>query len=363
MPNPETSWKIYDVNEEAWETMIADCARAEKSIVFETFIFVMDDFGKRLIDICAERAAAGVSVRFLWDAWGSFSFFGSTIVEDLNKKGIELIFWKTIIPSYHKVPNIRSWFFRNHRRTLVIDEKIGYTGSMCVDDRMKNWRDTNLHIEGRVVTEMKNAFDRMWARSLDQKPKKPLSKNAYGRHYEFRYITNYPVPGRRHLYNDLIESIRHARKYIYITTPYLVPTRRLARVLRLAAHRGVDVKIIMPEVSNHPFIDLAARTFFSSMLSSGIKIFLYQGENIHGKTAVIDGDWASVGSMNMDGISLLYNFEANIVSTSGKFAEEMAAHFVHDLQKTKEISLSEWEKRSFLQKWLEFPARLIRKFL
>ena len=99
------------------------------------------------------------------------------------------------------------------------------------------------------------------------------------------------------------------------------------------------------------------------MLSSGIKIFLYQGENIHGKTTVIDGDWASVGTMNMDAISLLYNFEANMVSTNQKFAEEMVAHFVHDLQKTKEVNLPKWDKRPFLQKWLEFPARLVRKFL
>jgi cardiolipin synthase len=360
MTNNETSWKIFDANEAAWEAMITDCRNATKSIVLETFIFVTDNFGERLIDVCAERAAAGVRVQFLWDAWGSFSFFGSTIVEDFKKKGIELVFWKTIIPAYYKVSNIRSWFFRNHRRTLVIDEKIGYTGSMCVDDRMKNWRDTNLRIEGSIVSEMQNAFDRMWGRALDQKP---LPKRVKVRHHEFRYVTNYPVPRRRHLYNNLVETIRHARNYIYITTPYFVPTRRLARVLRLAAHRGVDVKIIMPETSNHPLVDLAARTFFHSILHSGVHIFLYKGENIHGKTTIIDGDWASVGSMNMDGISLLYNFEANIVSTNPRFAEEMVAHFVHDLQKVKEITLTEWEKRSFLSKWLEFPARLVRKFL
>jgi cardiolipin synthase len=360
MTNNETSWKIFDANEAAWEAMIADCKKAEKSIVLETLIFVTDDFGQRLIDVCAERANAGVKVRFLWDAWGSFSFFGSNIVADLKTKNIELAFWKTIIPAYYKVPNFRSWFFRNHRRTLVVDGKVGYTGSMCVKDAMKNWRDTNLRIEGSVVAEMQNAFNRMWARALDQKP---LPKRIKARHQEFRYLTNYPLPGRRHLYSELVEAIRHSRKYIYITTPYFVPTRRLARVLRLAAMRNVDVKIIMPETSNHPFVDLAARGFFSSMLSSGVKIFLYQGENIHGKTTVIDGDWASVGSMNMDGISLLYNFEANIVSTSPRFTEEMVAHFVHDLQKAREITLVEWEKRSFLQKWLELPARLVRKFL
>jgi len=340
--------------------MLADCKKAERSIVLEQFIFVSDDLGKKMIEVCAERAAAGVKVRFLWDAFGSFSFFGSNIVDDLKSRDIELVFWKTIIPTYYKVSNFRSWFFRNHRRTLVIDEKIGYTGSMCVKDVMKNWRDTNLRIEGSAVSEMQNAFERMWLRALDLKP---LPKRNPARDDDFHYVTNYPVPGRRHLYAELIGAIRNARKYIYITTPYFVPTRRLARVLRLAAMRGVEIKIIMPEASNHPFVDLAARTFFTSMLSSGIKILLYRGENIHGKTTVIDGDWVSVGSMNMDGISLLYNFEANIISINQRFAEEMVAHFVHDEQKTKEMSLKEWEDRPFLQKWLEFPARLVRKFL
>jgi cardiolipin synthase len=207
---------------------------------------------------------------------------------------------------------------------------------------------------------MANAFDRMWARALDRKP---LPRRIKARHPGFRYVTNYPAPGRRHIYSDLVDAVRHARKYIYLTTPYFVPTARLARVLRLAAHRGTDVRIIMPGTSNHPFVDLAARTFFRSVLSSGVRIFLYQGENIHGKTAVIDGDWSSVGSMNMDAVSLLYNFEANIVSTDPKFAEEIAAVFVRDLQNCREVTRAEWDRRSFLQKWAEFPARLVRKFL
>ena len=110
-------------------------------------------------------------------------------------------------------------------------------------------------LKGPTVSEMRMP-ERMWSRALDQKPLPPRIR---ARHHEFRYITNYPLPGRRHLYAEFIEAIRHARKYIYITTPYFVPTRRLARVLRLAAMRNVDVRIIMPEISNHPFVDLAAR--------------------------------------------------------------------------------------------------------
>ena len=161
--NHETKWTLFNANEEAWEAILADCAKAEKSIVLEQYIFVPDEFGNKLIDICTERASKGVKVRFLWDANGSFSFWGSSTVEDLKSKGIKLLFWKTLVPDYAKVSNWKAWFLRNHRRTLVIDENVGYTGSMCVFEPMKKWRDTNVRLEGPVVKEMHNAFDRMWA--------------------------------------------------------------------------------------------------------------------------------------------------------------------------------------------------------
>ena len=143
-----TSWTLYASNEEAWEHMLADISAAKESIVLEQYIFVNDDYGKRLIELCAERAAAGVKIRFLWDAAGSFTLWGSNIVADLRSKGIELMFWRTLIPAYYRVPDFRAWFFRNHRRTLVIDERIGYTGSMCVWESVKEWRDTNVRLEG-----------------------------------------------------------------------------------------------------------------------------------------------------------------------------------------------------------------------
>lgn len=360
MSQSQTSWTLYASNEEAWSAILTDCAKAQKSISLEQFIFSNDDFGKKLIDICIERARSGVKVRFLWDAAGSFSFFGSDTIKNLKKHGIELVFWKTLVPSYFKVPNFRSWYLRNHRRTLVIDEKTGYTGSMCVNDRMKGWRDTNVRLSGPIVREMENAFDRMWARSLSQ----ILPKRVHIRDREFRYITNYPSPGRRHIYSQLIEAVRNSRKYIYITTPYFVPTRRLARIIRLAAYRKVDVRIVLPEKTDHyPALDLAARSYFDSLLKAGARIFLYEGNVIHSKSVVVDGEWATVGSMNLDNASLLYNFEANIVTTNAKFTEELSAHFIHDMHLSKEIKYSQWNKRFFMEKILTVLIRAVRKFL
>ena len=358
--NKETSWHLYATNEEAWEAMLNDCRNATESIYIEQFIFVADELGQKFIDICVERAAAGVKVKFLWDAAGSFSFWGSTIAEDLKTKGIELIFWKTLVPSYTKLSNFRSWYLRNHRRTLVVDDKIAYTGSMCIYNPVKQWRDTNVRIEGNAVREMASAFDRMWARAKDEK----LPDRIRARDTEFRYLTNKPRPGQRHIYSHLIDTIRGARKYIYITTPYFVPTHRLSRVIKLAAHRGVDVRLILPERSDHyPTLDLAARSYFKTLLESGVRIFLYQGNMIHSKSIIVDGEWSTVGSLNLDYASLLYNFEANIVTTNVKFAEELSAHFIHDMHESKEVSLTEWKNRYFIERIPEILIWLVRKFL
>jgi cardiolipin synthase len=356
----ETTWKLYTSNEETMEAMMKACEEAKTSIDMEQFIFVPDSFGNKLIDVCARKSKEGVKVRFIWDAAGSFSLFGEGIIEDLKKKGIELIFFKTLMPGFFDIPNYKSWYFRNHRRTLVIDDKIGFTGSICIDENMKGWRDTNVRIEGLVVTDMSTAFQRMW----DRANKNKLSKVKYEKtaEHEFRYISNNPIPRHRRLYNQVLEAIRNSRSYIYITTPYFVPTHHLAKVLRLAAHRGVDVKIIIPESSDHPFVDISARTFFHSMLKSGVGIYLYKGKMLHSKTMIIDDDWSSIGTLNMDNASLLYNFEANIISNNTKFAKELLSHFEHDMTHCEEITFDKWNERYWLEKFAGFFMKFIRGF-
>ena len=358
-----TRWSLYASNEDAWKAILADCAAAKTSIALEQFIFAKDEMGEKLIDICAERAADGVEVRFLWDAYGSFTFWGSNIVEELRGKGIRLVFWKTLVPAYNSVPNIRSWFLRNHRRTLVIDEKIGYTGSICIRDNMKDWRDTNARFEGPVVASMQEAFDRMWARALKHK-RTPILKLP--RDPEFSYVTNSPGPSKRRMYRALVDAIRGAERYVYLTTPYFVPTHRLLRVIKLAAYRGLDVRLLLPERSNYYSVDLGAQSFFATLLGSGVRIFLYPNKNgriIHGKTAVIDGTWATVGSLNLDNVSLLYNFEANIVATNSRFVEEVSAQFIRDTAISKEVDPAQWKGRFFIEKLPEIAIRLVRKFL
>lgn len=365
MSSNKTNWKLYTTNEEGWASMIEACESATKSIDLEQFIFVTNDIGNHFIEVCTRKAEQGVKVRFLWDAAGSFSFFSSSIIEDLKNKGIELIFFKTLLPSIFKAHDYKSWYFRNHRRTLVIDNKVAFTGSICVSDEMINWHDTVVRVEGPVVKDMQKAFKRMWDRALGDKLPK-IHRDDYS-DTEFKYITNNPLPRKRRLYRHIIEAIHHAQKYIYITTPYFVPTRRLSRVLRLAAHRGVDVKIIMPEWTDHPLVDLAARTFFTKILESGIKIYFYKNKTsqnmLHSKTMIIDGNWASVGTLNMDNVSLLYNFEANLVSNNIEFAKDLSNHFFNDLSTSEEITFNQWKGRFWVEKFAGFFIRFVRDFL
>lgn len=356
----ETNWKLYTSNEQTLQAMIESCEQAKETIDLEQFIFVIDNFGNKLIEVCSRKAKQGVKVRFIWDSAGSFSFMGSEIIENLKDKGIELVFFKTLLPSIFDAPNYRSWYFRNHRRTLIIDKKIGFTGSICIYEKTKNWRDTNIKIEGPVLKDMNITFERMWNRAHGKK----LPKIKYDTYndQEFKYVSNSPLPRHRRLYNQLVEAIRNSKKYIYITTPYFVPTHRLARVIKLAAHRGVDVRIIIPEHSDHTFVDLAARTYFYNLLKSGVRIFLYKERMIHCKTIIIDDDWSSIGTLNIDHVSLLYNFEANIISSNINLSRELVSHFFTDTNNSEEITLEKWNQRYWVEKFAGIFIKLIRSF-
>jgi cardiolipin synthase A/B len=355
----EADWKFYTKNDDAWADMLKACANATKSIDLEQYIFVPDEIGKKFIDICAEKASQGIRVRFLWDAAGSWNLFGQFIVSDLSRRGIQVAFFNRFIP--RALHNHRWWFFRNHRRSLIIDSSVAFTGSICMWRKSREWRDTHIRLTGAVVREIEQAFERMWDRAHGIK--RDWGDGRTIAHQGFHYITNSPIRGRHFMYDRLIDAIRGAKKYILLTTPYMVPDIRLLRVLRLAVRRGVSVRILIPKSSDYPIVDLGARSFFTKMLKAGIRIYRYSGNFIHSKTGVIDGEWATVGTMNLDNVSLRYNFEANVVSTDIDFAMDVEEFFRRDLSQAEELTLAKWEERGFVPRFFEFLVRFIRKFL
>lgn len=355
------NWRFFLTGKDAWEAMFHACSVAKKSIDLEQYIITDDRISTRLIEILRERARSGVKVRVLVDTVGSWNLYTSPFPKIMRRDGIEVRFFNIVSP--WRITNFSSWFFRDHRKILVVDKEVGFTGGVGIRDDMTNWRDTHVEVRGPIVKEMEYAFDDLWNQSAERDLLVRLRK---ARFYTrgFHFFTNAPYFRKRFLYHAIIEAIRSAKKYIYLTTPYFVPDGRLQRVLKLAHKRGIDVQIIVPKLSNMPFVERAAHSHFEPLLESGVKIFEYDKNTfLHAKTAVIDDEWATVGSFNLDSMSFLYNYEANIVSTDNVFVEALKSHFLEDLKHSKQVTLEEWIRRPLLSKLREILVMPIRRFL
>ncbi len=355
-----TRWNFYLSPDAAWEGMYAACEEARFSIDFEQYIFEDDFLGRRFIELLVRKAKAGVRVRLLVDAVGSRSLASSPVLRDTQRAGVRVQFFNPIEPWW--VHKLVSWFLRNHRKLLIVDGSIGFIGGVGIRAQAAGRRDTHVRIEDPVVDEFSSAFEQMWEQTAAGRLlfgfKNPIISDS-----AFTLLTNSPKFRQRFTYQALLHHIREAKKYVYLTTPYFVPDRRLSRALRGAARRGVEVRLVVPQKSDHAVTDLASRSYFGLALRAGIRIFEYQPGFIHAKTFVIDDSWASVGSSNLDNLSLLFNYEADLASTDLHFIAEVKWQFIEDTKQSVEVVRSEWGRRSVGQKMREFLTWPIHRFL
>ena len=354
------NWKFYSTGETAWEAMLADCLSAKESIDIEQFIFELDHIGRKFVDILEKKKSEGVKIRILCDAVGSYSFLNSSTEKSLLRQGIEVKFYNPVQP--WRIGNFSSWFLRDHRKLLIIDKKIVHTGGVGITDRMKNWRDTNIRLEGGVVAEALSVFEQMWLAA----PKHKFSKfkTLVTADTDFSFLVNSPRFRGRYVYKNLLRTIKNSKEYLYLTTPYFVPSIRIFAALNRAAKRGVDVRLLLPKYSDVHTADIAAGSYFILALRAGIKIYLYDaGRILHSKTGVSDDTWGSVGSANIDNLSLLLNHEGNIVGRNPEFIRELKNQFLHDISESKLVTYEEWKNRPFLRKVMEFLTWPIHQVL
>jgi cardiolipin synthase len=349
----DTNWKFYLRSGDAWDAMYTDCEAAQKSIDMEQFIFSNDAVGTRFSELLKRKSSEGVAVRLICDAVGSFDLLNTKTSRSLLEKGIKIIFFNPINP--WRLGNFFSWFLRDHRKLLVIDKSIAHIGGVGIEDRMVNWRDTNVRLTGPVVSEAQAGFDRMWSATSRHKFSRvrPLFKEGE----DFSYLTNSPRYHGRYVYHDLRKTIRKAKKYIHLTTPYFVPSIIIFAALINAARRGVDVRIVLPGSSDVQIANIATGSYILLALNAGIKIYFYDNKRIlHAKAGVIDGIWGTVGSSNIDNLSLLLNFEGNIKSIDPSFITELEKQFMDDLSASKMITKEEWVRRPLFLKFLELMS-------
>lgn len=326
------TWKFFTSSETTWQELLQICESAEESIDLEQYVFGAGGvIEKQFTDLFLKKAKQGIKIRMLLDALGSFSFYRCADYDELHKAGIEINYHFAILPP--PVKRLLPFILRDHRKLVVIDKKIGYIGGVIIEERARGWRDTFVRIEGPVVKDMQEAFDKVWKRTLRSEPVGQV--RSENEHKEFWIAGNSFHLRNKDLYRAFLRAITSAKKNIYITTPYFFPNDEFLRALYFARGRGVEIIFLFPKTSDNKIADFLARFFYKRLHKRGIKIFLYTKKIIHAKTMVIDGRWSTVGSCNLDLLSLWWNYELNLMSTNVTFASELEQQFLDDLKDTE----------------------------
>lgn len=341
-------YTLYHRNYESWAAIAAALESATVSIEIEHFIFKQGGIGDELIAILLRKASAGVRIRLLLDAIGSVELAAGNLARVCANAGIALRFFNSIVPL--RVSHHTPLFFRDHQKLIIIDGVRGLTGGVCIDERMRQWRDTLISLGGPAVGHMQSSFEHMWKLAHKEHRLRDTPKRSSA---DEQYLLDMPFSTRRPAYKELRRAIRAAKKYIYLTTPYFVPPHRLVRLLKAAQRRGVDVRILLPTHSDARFVDIAAESYFENLLRVGVHIYRYRPSKLHAKISIVDDAWSMVGSHNLDHLSFQYNFEGSLISTNPQLAIELREQFQKDIAESQKVELLEWHKRDWRARALE----------
>ncbi|WP_233557975.1 phospholipase D-like domain-containing protein [Tessaracoccus antarcticus] len=343
----EDELTIYSYGEDLFAHMLEAIDGASEVIHFETYIWKADEVGQRFKDALIRAAARGVQVNVVWDE------FANLVVPRrfLRMPGSLNVMRHPAIP----VPwSPKSWG-RDHRKLLVVDRKVGFIGGYNIGSLYATgWRDTHARIVGPGVSELENAFIDFWNLHVKRRRLKKLPDDLRRSWIsKIRVHRNMPKLRVFPIRNMYLEAIDRATERIWLTHAYLIPDDDLVNALRDAVQRGADVRIIVPAQSNHVVADWLSRGYYDDLLRSGIRLFLYRGAMVHSKTATIDGTWATIGTANLDRLSLRGNYEVNLEILDENISRQMEEIFEVDLRNTYELSLEEWRTRSWVAKGTE----------
>ena len=342
----ETAATVYTYGADLYESMLEAIRGAQDTVMLETYIWKDDAVGRQFKQALIDAAARGVRVYVIVDGFANLvvppSFFRFP-------PDVHVLRFPVFRPGMLAL-NVRN-SGRDHRKILVIDDRIGYVGGYNIGSMYATqWRDTHIRLEGTAVWELRNAFVDFWNRqrtsrlpalrdvgSEDWLPHLKAARNAPSE-------LVFPIRG---IYLDAIDR---ATSHIYITQAYFIPDHDIHNALLAAASRGVDVRVLIPHRSNHVVADWLSRGLYTSLLRGGVRIFRYQDAMVHAKTAIVDARWTTIGTANIDRLSLTGNYEVNLEIVDPALANRMEDIFRLDLTNARELTFEEWGQRSHLAK-------------
>ncbi|HEV7844326.1 MAG TPA: cardiolipin synthase [Pyrinomonadaceae bacterium] len=350
-----------------YEEELKAISEARHSVNIEAYIFQKGELTKRFVDALTERARAGVKVRMVIDAIGSFATWESYF-KDLRAAGGR-ISW------YHPLRFFTLSRFNNrtHREIIVVDGRVGFVGGAGFADhwyknhkKMPRWRDTMVRVEGETVTSIQAGFVENWLEASGEilTGKEYFPPTEIKDRMDALVVDSSPTAGgstrARILFQTLLAS---ARETIHITTPYFLPDRSVRRELLCAIReRGVQIKIIVPgKHSDHMLTRSSSRRLFGELLKAGAKIYEYEKSMIHAKTMVLDDLWSVVGSTNFDNRSFGLNDEINLAARDTALAARLMEDFAKDLAESREVSYEEWQRRSIFERMHEWLGQVLER--
>lgn len=345
---------------------------ATSFIHLEYYIFDEDDIGTRLIDLLQQKAAEGVAVRFIYDDFGSHGLSGD-IIDTMRSHGIQVFPFYEV--KFFLLANRLN--YRDHRKIIVVDGRVGFTGGINVSDKYINdgsteklyWRDTHIMLEGPAVNSLQYHFIANWNFCAEDtlEVSRNLFPSLFG-HQEgcedlVQIVAGGPDYPTASIMLVFFTAIVNARERVYLTSPYFIPNESINDALKKAALSGKDVRLLLPGVSDSVIVNAAGRSYFKDLLACGVRIFLYQKGFVHAKTMAVDNNLSIVGTANMDGRSFDMNFEINAVVYSERICKELSEAFLNDLNYSTELSLAQWSERAWWRELTDDVARLLSPVL
>jgi len=362
------SLELYVDGASAYASMLRDIERATQHVHLEYYIYEPDKIGTRLRDLLVAKARAGVAVRLLVDGSGS-SRLGRRFLKPLRDAGAEVAWFNPISLRWIRTRRVD---FRCHRKIIVCDGVVGYTGGMNVADAQsaelsaRYWRDTHLRVEGAAVLSLQRLFVEDWYFATNAMPPNPSGLFRLGDQPGTRVVQivgSGPDHEQLTIHGTYFAAITRASSRVWLTTPYFVPDDAILTALCTAAQRGVDVRLLVPLRGDSRLIDLAARSYMPELVMSGVKVYEYLPRFIHAKTIVVDDDLAIVGTANLDNRSFRLAFELTALAYDRELTGQLARAFELDLRDSRAIDAEALAGQSLLRRLGEAGARLLSPLL
>jgi cardiolipin synthase len=353
----------YTFGTDLYDAMLAAIDEAQRQILFETYIWKADEVGQRFKTALEAAVARGVEVYLIYDA------FANLVVSPRFKRfpsSMKVLRYPVYAAGWRPFDLRR--YGRDHRKILVVDEAIGFVGGYNIGEAYATeWRDTHVRITGPGVWDLKRAFADFWnlnrRRRFRSSERPLLLETASTWEPTIRFHRNVPRLWMFPIRSMYMEAITRASKNVWLTTAYFLPDPDFAEALTSAARRGVDVRLLIPAKSNHVVSDWISRGYFSQLLNAGVKVLRYRDAMVHAKTATIDGTWSTVGTANIDRLSLTGNYEINVEIIDPELAGSLEEIFRVDESNCLELTEDEWAARDIYRRFTEFLLNPLRPLL